>query len=516
MIDHGAIRYFGDIPRAQAKARPDEIALVGDIGQWTYRDLDRNVSGGLTALADLGVGEGQRVCWLGSNSLHWFVGFFASVGLRACFVPLNTRLSAGEIAFMLKDCGTKVLLVLESELDLARAAVAETDAQVQIVTVGFDAADLPRLNYETATPGDPLPQRGEDDMEQLYTSGTTGLPKGVRLINSNYEHFMQLSAGVDGFDYESHETLLIVMPLYHVAGSNVSLIGLAHGCRVVVETAFDPYRTLDIIRDMRAAQMFLAPTQINMLLEADKLKPGEFSSVRTVGYGSSPITEAVLRAAQARMQCQFTQFYGMTETAGSGTFLAPQDHRSDLLRSCGKAWPGLEAMVQRPDGTQAAVGEVGEIVLRGPTMTPGYWNRPDANEDLWRGGWLHTGDAGYVDDAGFHYMHDRIKNMIVSGGENVYPAEVENAISGLSGVVDVAVIGVPSDKWGEEVKAVIVRSDNALTAEDVITWTRQKIAGYKLPKSVDFVEALPRNPAGKILHRELRAQYWEGRDRAIG
>jgi acyl-CoA synthetase (AMP-forming)/AMP-acid ligase II len=516
MIDHAAIRFFGDIPAAQARARGERIALQSDAGSLTYGELHDRVGRAMTALAAEGVGAGDRVCWLGASGLDWFTAFFATVGLRACFSPLNLRLAPGEIAYMLTDSEAAVLLVTASEIELAQAAVAAMEQPVRIVTVGFDHPGLSRLAVADSAPRDPLPQREEDDILQLYTSGTTGKPKGVRLTNGNYAGFLLHSGGVQGFDYDEGETLAIVMPLYHVAGSNVSLAGLAHGCRVIVEQAFDAARVLDLIQRERVAQIFLAPTLIRMLLDADGDGSADFSSLRTVGYGASPITEALLAEAQQRMGCQFTQYYGMTESAGTGTYLAPADHRPDMLRSCGQAWPGMEARIARPDGSTAAPGEVGEIVLRGAMVSPGYWRREEATAELLRDGWLHTGDAGYADAQGYLFVHDRIKDMIVSGGENVYPAEVENAIAGCPGVGDVAVIGVPSERWGEAVKAVIVPAPGeSPSGEAVMQWVRQRIAGYKVPKSVEFVDALPRNASGKVLRRELRDRYWAGQDRAI-
>lgn len=517
MIDHDNVRTFGEIPEAQAKARPDRVALETAEGRLTYAELALRVRKAIGALAALGIGEGDRVCWLGANGQGWFEAFFATVGLRACFSPLNLRLSPAEIAYMLDDSGASVLLVAPTEIALAEAAVAAMEQPIRILTVGFDHPGHDRLAIDESAPQAPLPQRESDDILQLYTSGTTGRPKGVRLTNANYAGFLLHSGKVEGFDYDSAETLAIVMPQYHVAGANVSLAGLAHGCRVIVERAFDARRVLHLIQSERVAQIFLAPTLIRMLLDTDETGNADFSSLRTVGYGASPITEALLAEAQRRMGCQFTQYYGMTETSGAGTYLAPSSHRPGLLRSCGKAWPGMEARIGRPDGSEAAVGEVGEIQLRGAMVTPGYWNRPEATGELLSDGWLHTGDAGYADEQGYLYVHDRIKDMIVSGGENVYPAEVENAIAGCPGVGDVAVIGIPSERWGEEVKAVVVPAPGATVApDDVIAWARARIAGFKAPKSVDVVAELPRNASGKVLRRELRALYWAGHERAIG
>lgn len=516
MIDHNVIRFMGDIPRAQKQARPDSLALKSVTQEISYGELADRVDLTIAALARHGVEPGDRIGWIGPNGTEWFEAFFATIGLRACFMPLNIRLNPAELAYMLDDSGARLLLVGPGGGALAEAAIATLEAPPQIMTIGCDLPGHDRLTL-SGDPSAPLKQRADDDIFQLYTSGTTGRPKGVRLTNGNYGAFLQYSPRIEGFDYESHETVLIVMPLFHVAGTNVSLAGLAHGCRVLVEQAFDPARILQLIEQEHVAQVFLAPTLIRMLLDAPEIDGADLSSLRTVGYGASPIPESLLAAAQARMGCQFTQYYGMTESSGSGTYLAPSDHRPELLRSCGKGWPGVEAKIMRADGSDAETGEVGEIVISGPTVSPGYWQRDEATAETIRDGWLHTGDAGYADENGYLFVHDRIKDMIVSGGENVYPAEVENAIAGCPGVGDVAVIAIPSERWGEEVRAVIVPSvGSAGDADAIIAWAKERIAGYKVPKSIEFVEELPRNASGKVLRRELRDRHWQGMERTVG
>lgn len=516
MIDHTIIRFMGHIPEAQRRARPDSLALKSGARESSYRELADQVGMTMAALVREGVEPGDRIAWIGTNGIEWFEAFFAVIGLRACFMPLNIRLNPAEIAYMLEDSGTRLLLVGPGESALADAAVSRLKTPPRMVTFGFGHPEHDRLVL-TGDQRAPAEFRADDDIFQLYTSGTTGRPKGVRLTNGNYEAFLRYSPRVEGFDYESHETVLIVMPLFHVAGTNVSLAGLAHGCRVIVEPAFDPDRVLQLIERESVAQVFLAPTLIRMLLEAPGIEGADLSSLRTVGYGASPIPESLLAAAQARMGCQFTQYYGMTESSGSGTYLAPRDHRPDLLRSCGKSWPGVEAKIMRPDGCDAEIGEVGEIVISGPTVSPGYWRRDEATAETIRDGWLHTGDAGYADENGYLFVHDRIKDMIVTGGENVYPAEVENAIAGCPGVGDVAVIAVPSERWGEEVRAVIVPAAGmTVEADTVIAWAKDRIAGYKVPKSIECVAELPRNASGKVLRRELRDRHWRDMDRTVG
>jgi acyl-CoA synthetase (AMP-forming)/AMP-acid ligase II len=237
-----------------------------------------------------------------------------------------------------------------------------------------------------------------------------------------------------------------------------------------------------------------------------------------VAYGASPISEAVLAAATARFGCGFIQFYGMTESTGAGTFLTPGDHRGELMRSCGKPWPQMAVRILDEEGNELGEGEIGEIAIWGGLVMAGYGNRPEATADTVSADrWLKTGDAGYRDAQGYVFVHDRVKDMIVSGGENIYPAEVENAILGCPGVADAAVIGVPDERWGEAVKAMVVVAPGAACyPQEVIAWARTRIAAYKAPKSVDFIDALPRNASGKVLRRELRKPYWEGRGRNVG
>ena len=255
-----------------------------------------------------------------------------------------------------------------------------------------------------------------------------------------------------------------------------------------------------------------------MLMHAPGIGSADLSSMRVLSYGASPISEDLLKRASARFGCEFVQLYGMTETCGAGTFLANADHdpAKGKLRSCGVAWPGVELKIVAADGGEVPRGDVGEVVIRSPVVMKGYWNKPDATAAAIRDGWMRTGDAAYRDEDGYVFIYDRVKDMIVTGGENVYPAEVENALFGHPAIADAAVIGVPDDAWGEAVKAIVVLKSGATPdAADIIAWVRARIANFKTPKSVDFVEAIPRNLSGKILRRELREPYWKGRDRRV-
>lgn len=514
------IQLLVDIPAVHGRERGERVAVRFEGRDLTYAELDRRSDQVAGLLQQAGVKPGDRVAWLGRPSEAWFEIFFGVAKARACFAPINSRLAAPEVAFILKDSSADVFFVTPEFFDYAVVAAEQAGRPIQVIAVG---GEHPRFGQYAALRDDaPAPRlerpRHDDDVLQLYTSGTTGLPKGVRLSNGNYAAFLKLRHVVEGFDYGPDDSVLILMPMFHVAGTNISFSGLAAGGRLVLHAEFSPPAVLKAFGEERINHLFLAPVMINALLQTPGVEAADVSSLRTVSYGASPISEAVLARATQVFGCGFIQFYGMTETTGAGTTLAPADHRGELLRSCGKPWQTLETRIADEAGRTLGPGEIGEIEIRGPIIMAGYWNRPEATAETIRpDGWLRTGDAGYRDENGFFFVHDRVKDMIVSGGENVYPAEVENAILGCPGVADAAVIGVPDDKWGEAVKAIVVRAaGQSPDPAEIIAWARQRIAGYKAPKSVDFIDALPRNPSGKVLRRELRKPYWEGRDRKVG
>ncbi|MBB4632733.1 long-chain-fatty-acid--CoA ligase [Sphingosinicella soli] len=520
MIDLEAIRCLSDIPAAQAKARGGEVAVLFGARETTFAQLAERQAAVARALVASGIAPGDRVAVLTRNHDAWYPLFFGAARARACLTPVNCRLVAGEIAFIIGDAAPKLLFVGEGLFETALEAIAGLADPPRLIALHGAHFSFEPFNVwlenggRAALPGAP---EADDDVLQLYTSGTTGRPKGVVLGNRNYRRFMEMAAKVDGFSYSESETVMIVMPLFHVAGTNVSLAGLAQGCRLVLVRDFDADAAVEMMQRESVSHTFLAPAMIRMMLQTAAMSAARFDALQTIAYGASPIAEDVLVRARAAFGCGFVQFYGMTETTGAGSYLSPAGHEvSERLKSCGRPWPDVEVAILGPDGASLAPGEIGEIAIRGDIVMKGYWNRPEATSETLAGGWLHTGDAGYADEHGYFYVHDRIKDMIVSGGENVYPAEVENAILGCPGVADVAVIGVPDARWGEAVKALVVANGAPPAAEDVIAWARSRIAGYKVPKSVDIVETLPRNAAGKVLRRELRRPYWEGRGRAVG
>mgnify|MGYP000090030070 CR=1 FL=1 len=520
MIDLDAIRLLADIPAAQAARQAAARAIRFEGRDTSYAELSACSNRVANALGGQGIGAGARVALLSKNHDRWYPVFFGTALARACLAPVNSRLTASEINFILGDAAPRLLFVGEDFFDVALAAVAGLESPPRLVALSGDHPAFEPFDTWLGNACDAVPAERpqlSDPVLQLYTSGTTGLPKGVVLDNANYRTFLELASEVDGFAYGEGEPVMIVMPLFHVAGTNISFSALAQGAGIVLIKDFSAAEAIRIIGAEGICHSFLAPAMIQMMLQDPAAGQGDYRTLQTIAYGASPIAEDVLRRAQACFGCGFVQFYGMTESTGGGSFLSPADHQlAGKLTSCGRPWPRTEMAILGPDGQALADGEIGEIAMRGGIVMRRYWNRPEATEEALAGGWLHTGDLGYRDADGFYFVHDRIKDMIVSGGENVYPAEVEGAIMGCPGVADIAVIGVPDERWGEAVKALVV-AEPGQTPDPaaIIAWARERIAGYKVPKSVDFIAALPRNPSGKILRRELRAPYWQGRDRAV-
>jgi acyl-CoA synthetase (AMP-forming)/AMP-acid ligase II len=310
----------------------------------------------------------------------------------------------------------------------------------------------------------------------------------------------------------------VVMPLFHIAGSMWGVAGFDAGARNIIMPDVDPAAILRHFAEDKITKVLMVPAVILFVLQVPGCADTDFSSLEEIVYGASPITQAALRQAQEVFGCNFCQLYGLTETTGAITHLSPADHAPDkgLLASCGKALPTVDIRVVGDDGTDVPAGTVGEVITRSPLNLESYWNLPEATAKAMKDGWFHTGDAGYLDEAGYLYIHDRVKDMIITGAENVFPAEVESALSEHPAVADVGVVGIPDEQWGESVLAFVVRApDSDVTADDLIAHTATRIAKFKVPKGIEFVDALPRNPSGKILKRELRKPYWEGRERQV-
>lgn len=505
---------------AQATSQPDATALVYQGRETSYGALSHAANQTAQALLAEGIAPHTRIGFMGANSDLYFHLLYGAQKTRSVVVGVNSRLAGPEVAYVLNDAEAEMLFVGKDFVPLVESILADCPNIKRVIAMdgGHDewaSFDDWRNAAEAIAPD--MDYHPDDDIIQLYTSGTTGHPKGVQLTNLNMESAFLQSADWAGWVQDDH--VLLCMPLFHIAGVNVGLIGLYKGAKVTVLPEVDPVEILRLIEVEKVSVLFMVPAVILFILQQPNIDAADVSSVRQVIYGAAPIAEELLVQAAAKFQCDFVQVYGLTETTGGGTNLKPEDHdpARNKLRSCGKPNAGVEVLIVDEDGQEVAQGEVGEIVLRGATIMKGYWNKPDATREAIKKDWFYTGDAGFLDAEGYVFIHDRVKDMIVSGGENVYPAEVENALFAHPDIADVAVIGVPDEKWGEAVKACVVAAPGKeLSEQEIIDFARARIAGYKLPKSVDFIEALPRNPSGKILRRELREPYWEGQERRVG
>ena len=520
------IAAIADIIRTHGADRPDVVALELDERSLTFGDLDARSSQVAQALRAAGVGPGDRVAFIDKNSAEWFEVSFGLAKLGAVNVSVNWRLAPAEMSQIIDDAQAKLVIVGPEFVGHVEKIEPELAAVHTIVAIGGHDRWADYAAWVDAHPADDpgVPPSGDDIAFQLYTSGTTGLPKGVMLTNDN---FFQGIAGISTqWRFTPDSVNLAMMPMFHIAGAGWAMVGLFHGCTTVVLRDIDPARILEVIPAHRITNAFMVPAVIQFLLMTPGVDTTDFSSLRTLVYGASPITDKVLVQGIETFGCEFIQVYGLTETTGAITQLDGADHdpegRPHLLRSCGRPYPWVEMRAVDGAGNDVPTGQVGELWTRSHQNMAGYWNNPAATADaITPDGWFRTGDAGFLDADGFVFLHDRVKDMIVSGGENVYPAEVENVLAKHPAVADVAVIGVPDEKWGEAVKAIVVPAPDSGVAADeleatLIAFARESLAGYKLPKSVDLAEALPRNPSGKILKRELREPYWAGVDRRVG
>ncbi len=511
--------------RHWAAERPDAPMLTLGADTVTWGELYQRAMRVAGALAAEGVDTGGRVAYLDRNGIEFFEVFFGCALLGAVSVAVNWRLAAAEIAAIVEDAGATVMVYGPDYDD----TVAEFRGTITSVRRYVPLAEYPgwRDAGRAGPVADPGFEPGADDViTQLYTSGTTGLPKGVMISARNLSTI--LAGAVEVFAVAGDTVSMVAMPLFHIGGTGWALSGMSRGGHSVIVRDIDPVEILRIIDEHRITDTFVVPAVLMFLLATPQLADTDVSSLRTIFYGAAPISEDVLVKSIQALGCSFAQVYGLTETTGAITSLLPEDHdpdgpRAELLRSAGRPFSHVELrIVDSATGEPLPPGAVGEILARSDQNMLGYWNKPaETAAVLSEDGWFRTGDAGWLSEDGYLFLHDRIKDMIVSGGENVYPAEVENALLAHAGVVDAAVIGIPDERWGETVKAVVVRApgaegnDDALAA-DILAATRGRLAHYKCPTSIDFVAELPRNPSGKVLKRELRAPYWEGHERNIG
>lgn len=524
-MDASTAETLGDLVRVHAQERGGKIAYSFEGRGTTFAEFDRHTNQVANGLLAAGLKPGSRISYLGKNSDHYFETLLGATKAGIVMAPVNWRLAPPEIVYIVNDCASEVLFVGPEFIGQAKKIAAELKSVRKFVAMEGGAPeweDFVRWR-DAQSDADPRLTVGRDDVAlQLYTSGTTGRPKGAMLKHANILGLRMIAGDrlAEWNRWVENDIALVAMPIFHIGGSGFGVQSLINGAKGVIAREFDPNRVLDFIEQERITKIFLVPAAMQIVVRHPKAREVDYSCIKYIMYGASPIPLDLLRESMEVFGCGFVQMYGMTETTGTIVALPPEDHdpKGTLrMRSAGKPLPGVEVVILDEQGHRLGPNQVGEIATRSIANMAGYWNLPDATaKTIDAQGWLRTGDAGYLDEDGYVYIHDRVKDMIISGGENVYPAEVENAIFGHPDVADVAVIGVPDDKWGEAVKAIVVkRPGREPKPDDIILYARERIAAYKAPKSVDFIEVLPRNPSGKILRRELREPYWRGKERRV-
>lgn len=507
-----------DTPDAELARFEGTVLSYGEAGVQT----DRIAS----ALAESGLEKGDRVAILAKNCLDYALIYYGAFKAGVIAVPLNYRLAGPEWAYIINDAGAKGIIARGDLVAAVDQVMDDLETVEQRFAIGA-AAPVGWTAYEDwlAAASGRRPARDIDEAEDvyiMYTSGTTGRPKGAVLTHRAVcSNLVQWTGTVS---LERGQGYLIVAPLYHAA-AGVSLFStIAQGSRAVIHEDFFPDRVVAALDDGSVTAATLVPAMIQACLVAvPDVAQRRYESLDLIAYGASPIAEATLRRAIDVFGCDFIQGYGMTETTAVLTVLpwpahqralAGEDH---LLLSAGKPVLGTELRIVDEDDREVPRGQIGEIVGRGPQLMRGYLNQPEATAEALKGGWMHTGDAGIMDEEGFVYIQDRVKDMVVSGGENVYPREVEEVIFQHPAIADAAIIGVPDEKFGEALKAVVVLREGASVApEELIEFCRSRLAGFKIPRSVDTIAELPRNASGKVLKRELREPYWAGHERRVG
>ncbi len=508
-----------------ARYYPQNVAAICQGQRRSYAELKARAGKLASGLKRLGLKPGDRVAFLMLNCHRFLEVVFACFEMGAVIVPLNTRLTADEVTFIINDAECTALITDETLQPLV-ASFREQVAGVRYFiamggTEGF-------INYEDVFDPElppPIPlEVSEDELVGLfYTSGTTGLPKGVMLSHRNL--WMNAMHTLAIRPMEENAIFLHVAPMFHLADFpaiiNVTLNGGAHA----ILSKFDPKAVLETIERERVTSTMMVPTMINFLISHPDVGKHDLSSLQRLTYGASPMPVDVLKRAMKTLpNCEFGQGYGQSESSPLLTVLLHEDHITEgpqhltrRLASCGRPVIGVEVEVVDENDQVVKPGQVGEIIARGPNVMLGYWKRPEETAAALRGGWLRTGDMATVDEDGYIYIVDRKKDMIITGGENVYSTEVENVIYTHKAVREAAVIGVPDQKWGEAVKAIVtVKPGASLTEQELIDYCAARLANYKVPKSVEIVAGeLPKSGTGKILKKELREKYWQGYDRRV-
>lgn len=518
---HAQDTTLSDLLARRAAEHSSRTAIIYEDRDTSFAQLDAAASRVASALLEESLQPGARVCYLARNDNRFLELLFGCARASVVLTPINWRLTGPEIAFILKDAQAELVFVTRDYLDVVRSAAGDSPLRDNVILLDDEAGeDLTRPGYLRWLEGPAASGRvrlsGLDDVAlQIYTSGTTARPKGAQLTNRNLTAAAAYASSGELGPWSADDVLLMPLPLFHGGGIVCSLYAIYLGAKLVLTRDTDLRRIVSAFNSYPITKVGLVPALIGMMLDAPECDEADFSHLTLVLWGGSPMTQDVMRRSLERFDCPFTQLFGMSEATISVSALrySRDDIGARRLESAGKVLAGAQVRIVDGQGRELPLGEIGEVVVKSRTVMHGYWRLPAESAEVLSDGWYSSGDMGHLDEDGHLYLHDRARDMIISGGENVYPIEVENALVVHPDVAEVAVIGVPDPKWGEAVKAVVVlRPDANSDPSALIEFTRQRIAAYKCPRSVDFVDALPRNALGKILKKELRRPYWgEGR-----
>lgn len=507
---------LGDVLRRGAAVAPERLAIVSEDRSVTYAALEERAGRVGPALASLGMARGDRVAFLARNRIEYFELLFGAARVGMVTVPVNWRLAPAEVDGVIADADPSVLVIERQYAGLAQQAIADLGPERVIYLEEGESPQWEDLLAAQPSGGRDPEVSPEEPMFQLYTSGTTGAPKGVVVSHANLIGTIEGLA--DAWCFDPGCVVYVPYPAFHAVGNGWVILTLSRVGTAILRRGVDPVDFIKTVARDQVTNTMMVPTVLQQVLETEGIETADLSSLRYIVYGAAPIPEVVLdRALEVMPDCGFVHCYGLTEATGMVTNMSWEEHRpgTPRMRSCGRPFPWVEMrVVDTATGRDLPPHQPGEVWTRSPAVMKGYWGRPqETAEAVTPDGWLRTGDVGYVDQDGYLYLTDRVKDMIISGGENVFPAEVENVLHSFPGVRQVAVVGVPDESWGEAVKAIVVPVEGAqLEVDDIIEFARAKLAHYKCPRSVDFrSEPLPLNPTGKVLRRDLREPYWAGR-----
>ena len=518
MIYHQQMQTLADLSGWYAIKTPQAIALKCAENQCDYQQLDYASNQVGHGLLDIGIEPGSRVGLLAKDCISSVEVLFGCSKIGGVFTPVNWKLALPEIGYIFADAKVEVLFVEPQLAAVVEQFKPQLPALKQVIYLGE------HYHHWLATYSDKALQQlidSEQVVVQMYTSGTTGRPKGVQLAHRSFFAIAKAYHEQDRawINWCGEDRNLNVIPLFHIGGLWWLLRGLASGAQNTLMPSFIAHQVLATIEHDQITKTCMVPAMIQFLFSEPGYQTTDFSSLQHVVYGGSPIAEALLKQALQVFGCDFLQIYGMTETGNMAVCLPASAHTSDnkeLLKAVGKPHPGVSLKVVDPQGKALAVREVGELLIHSPANMVGYWQLPQATDETLIDGWVHTGDAGYFDEQGYFYVCDRIKDMISYSGENIYPAEIENVLFEHPDILEVAVIGVPDPNWGESIKAVVVKKPHSNPSpRSIMMFAKGKIADFKLPKSVSFVDELPRTPSGKLQKAKIRAPYWQNQPRNV-